>query len=61
MINTYFVHITKLAGEKETHSALNINHGILKDAAIAVPLKYLSNCFKITQNAIDYLRSCIKT
>ena len=38
-----FVYKTKLAGETEAKPAPNNNNGILKNATIAVPLKYLSN------------------
>ena len=34
---------TKLAGETEAQPAPNNNNGVLKNATIAVPLKYLSN------------------
>ena len=41
-----FVYKNKLLGETGTQSTPNNNNGILKDAAIAVPLKYLSNFWR---------------
>ena len=38
-----FLHKTKLVRETEAQSGLNNNSGILKNALIAVPLKYLSD------------------
>ena len=37
---SFFVYKTKLVGETETQCALNNKNGILKNATIAVPLKY---------------------
>ena len=44
----------------ENTSAEEVNE-IIRNASIAVPLKYLCNFLEITRNAINWLKSRIKT
>ena len=48
-----FNYKAKFLEETVAQSASDNYNGILKNANIAVPLKYLSNFLKITWNAID--------
>ena len=51
---------TKLVGETEAQPAPNNNNGILKNATIFDPLKYLSNFWRSLE-ILDQLQSLIKS
>ena len=45
----FFMYKSRLVGETEAPHATNNDDGILKTAAIAVPIKYLSNFWRLLE------------